>query len=122
MSAASRAGLRGLVAAVQKPSHRCISWMPFEMPNTALYTPPPSLQPKRPATAETAPGADGSSLPISPMTVAARTPAQTQEASMSGKIVPVPVPASAMRTGPVPLSQIQKRTLITTQYPPTSTK
>ncbi|KAF2969211.1 hypothetical protein GQX73_g4369 [Xylaria multiplex] len=98
------------------PTLRYISWMPFEQPDPSLYPPPPSLQPKRPIPAEAVSGADD----IVPQTTmvgrvgATPSTARTQGASTSGKPVPTSVPASAMQTGPTPLSQIQKRTFTVT--------
>ncbi|KAI0911459.1 hypothetical protein F4823DRAFT_304018 [Ustulina deusta] len=94
---------------------RHISWMPFEQPDPSLYPPPPSLQPKRPAAAEVVSSAGG---PISQTAVIGRmgtspSTARAHEDPASGKPVPASVPASAMQTGPTPLSQVQKRTLTT---------
>ncbi|KAI0866785.1 hypothetical protein F4860DRAFT_455017 [Xylaria cubensis] len=89
--------------------------MAFELPDPALYQPPPSLQPKRPVAAEAVPNADGTSPSAQPIAMAGRVGSPTStvassRVSASGKVIPASVPASAMRTGPVPLSQIQKRT------------
>ncbi|KAI1168575.1 hypothetical protein F5B18DRAFT_595664 [Nemania serpens] len=87
--------------------------MAFEQPNPALYPPPSTLQPKRPVAAQAASSTD-------PVTMVGRigaTPSTariTQEAPTPGKTMPVSVPASAMRTGPTPLSQTQKRAATTT--------
>ncbi|KAI1311018.1 hypothetical protein F5Y03DRAFT_392015 [Xylaria venustula] len=108
----------------QKPVIRHISWMPFEQPDPSLYATPPSLQPKRPLTAEVVSSTDGA-IPQTPVTgqrgaatssssTAAATAARTQEDPASSKPVPTSVPASSIHTGPTPLSQVQKRTLATT--------
>ncbi|KAI0971713.1 hypothetical protein F4678DRAFT_431636, partial [Xylaria arbuscula] len=97
--------------------------MPFEQPDPSLYATPPSLQPKRPLTAEVVSSTDGI-IPQTPVTgqqgaaissssAAAAGAARTQEDPASGKPVPTSVPASAIHTGPTPLSQVQKRTLTT---------
>ncbi|GAW11275.1 hypothetical protein ANO14919_006180 [Xylariales sp. No.14919] len=94
---------------------RHISWMPFELPDPSLYPAPPSLQPKRPVATEVVSSA-GDTVPQSTMTGkvgATLSTARTRETSISGKPVPSSVPTSAMRTGPTPLSQIQKRALTT---------
>ncbi|KAI1824896.1 hypothetical protein F4861DRAFT_548169 [Xylaria intraflava] len=95
---------------IQATNLRRISWIPFEMPDPALYQRPQALQSKRPlANAETTKDADGA--PPTPITVAA-SPAPskpgtgTQEAPASSKINPT---SSAMGAGPTPLSQVQKR-------------
>ncbi|KAI0546241.1 hypothetical protein F4679DRAFT_558372 [Xylaria curta] len=89
--------------------------MAFEMPDPALYQSPPSLQPKRPVAAEAVPNADGTSPSAQPITMAGRvgsppSAVASSRVAASGKVIPASVPASAMRTGPVPLSQVQKRT------------
>lgn len=95
--------------------------MAFEQPNPALYPPPSTLQPKRPVAAEAASGAD-------PMTMVGRigsapsTARIPQEAPTPGKTMPASVPASAMRTGPTPLSQTQKRAATTTTTTTTTTQ
>ncbi|KAI0539848.1 hypothetical protein GGR58DRAFT_462993 [Xylaria digitata] len=111
-------GLPSLIPCASKQiiTVRYISWMPFEQPDPSLYPPPPSLQPKRPVSAEAVSGADDT-VPQTTMVGrvgATLSTARTQGAPTSGKPVPTSVPASAMQTGPTPLSQIQKRTFITT--------
>ncbi|KAI0446070.1 hypothetical protein F4803DRAFT_505514 [Xylaria telfairii] len=104
-------------AAIQTVILRNISWMAFELPDPALYQSPLSLQPKRPAAAEAIPNADGVSPAAQPIAMAGRVGtvpsavAASSRASATGKVIPASVPASAMRSGPVPLSQIQKRTI-----------
>ncbi|KAH8162758.1 hypothetical protein CIB48_g5489 [Xylaria polymorpha] len=104
-------------APIQTVIHRNISWMAFELPDPALYQSPLSLQPKRPVAAEAIPNADGVSPAAQPITMAGRVGtapsavAASSRASAIGKVIPASVPASAMRAGPVPLSQIQKRTI-----------
>ncbi|TGJ81799.1 hypothetical protein E0Z10_g6979 [Xylaria hypoxylon] len=91
--------------------------MPFEQPDPSLYPPPPSLQPKRPVAAEAVSGAENAAPQTNMIGRVGATPstARTQEAPASGKPIPTSIPASAMQTGPTPLSQIQKRTFNTTQ-------
>ncbi|KAI0455678.1 hypothetical protein F5B21DRAFT_503236 [Xylaria acuta] len=120
----SRVGnLRRLRAVTQTTVLRNISWMAFEVPDSALYQSPPSLQPKRPVAAEAVPSADGTGPSAQPITMAGRVGspvsavAGSQAAAASGKVVPASVPASAMRTGPMPLSQIQKRTFAGSDRP-----
>ncbi|KAI0433948.1 hypothetical protein F5Y09DRAFT_350075 [Xylaria sp. FL1042] len=133
MSASFRAGLhlrcvchlcRSSPATQRKPTARHISWMPFEQPDPSLYPPPPSLQPKRPVTTEAA-SSDGASVSqtatIGKLGAAPSSTARAQEDPASSKPVPTSVPASAMRTGPTPLSQIQKRSFSSTTTTTTST-
>ncbi|KAI1351690.1 hypothetical protein F5Y01DRAFT_324928 [Xylaria sp. FL0043] len=97
---------------IQKPIVRHISWMPFEQPDPTLYPPPPSLQPKRPVTTNTASSDDDATVSQT-ATIGklgtAPLASRGQEDPASSKPVPTSVPASAMQTGPAPLSQIQKR-------------
>ncbi|KAI1426703.1 hypothetical protein F5Y12DRAFT_793871 [Xylaria sp. FL1777] len=96
---------------------RHISWMPFEQPDPSLYPPPPSLQPKRPVIAEAVSSVNDGTVTqatvIGKMGTAPATAARAQGDPASGKPVPTSLPASAMQTGPTPLSQIQKRTFST---------
>ncbi|KAI1182867.1 hypothetical protein F5B17DRAFT_164700 [Nemania serpens] len=101
--------LRRVPAATNKTALRTISWMAFEQPNPTLYPPPSTLQPKRPvAASSTDPMTMVSRIGSTPST--ARIP---QEPPTPGKSMPASLPASAMRTGPTPLSQTQKRAAAT---------
>ncbi|KAI0878390.1 hypothetical protein GGS24DRAFT_443666 [Hypoxylon argillaceum] len=86
--------------------------MAFEQPDPRLYPPPASLQPKRPVATEAVASGDETTMvgKIGTAPSTARTP---EAPAASSKPMPASVPASAMRTGPVPLSQTQKRTLTT---------
>ncbi|KAI0200707.1 hypothetical protein F4808DRAFT_427602 [Astrocystis sublimbata] len=106
-----------LAAADQATAVRGISWMAFEMPNPTIYQNCPSVQPKRPVIADSVTTTDSTSPPAQPVTEdwqASSIPpaiAKRSQASVSSKVVPAPVRASAIRSGPAPLSQIQKRSL-----------
>ncbi|KAI1109989.1 hypothetical protein F5Y14DRAFT_455476 [Nemania sp. NC0429] len=104
--------LRRVPAATHKTAllRKNISWMAFEQPNPALYPPPSTLQPKRP---EAASGADPTTM-VGRIGAAPSTVRIPQEPPTPGKTMPASVPASAMRTGPTPLSQTQKRAATTT--------
>ncbi|KAI1281423.1 hypothetical protein F5Y07DRAFT_296333 [Xylaria sp. FL0933] len=100
---------------IQKPAVRHISWMPFEQPDPTLYPPPPSLQPKRPVTTNSTPSDDATVSQTATIGKLGTAPSASrgQEDPASSKPVPTSVPASAMQTGPTPLSQIQKRSFNT---------
>ncbi|KAK5631750.1 hypothetical protein RRF57_007464 [Xylaria bambusicola] len=119
MSVSSRAGTRFTRIGYLKTTVRHISWMPFEQPDPSLYARPPSLLPKRPITAEAVTNAESSATPQTIVIgkICTTSTPQTQEDPVSGKPVPTSVPASAMRTGPTPLSQVQKRTYSTSAAP-----
>ncbi|KAI1122907.1 hypothetical protein F5Y10DRAFT_252955 [Nemania abortiva] len=84
--------------------------MAFEQPDPSLYPPPASLQPKRPVAAEAASSTDEVTMVgrVGSTPTTARTVPEASSAS-GGKTMPASVPPSAMRTGPTPLSQTQKR-------------
>ncbi|KAI0527869.1 hypothetical protein F5B22DRAFT_653020 [Xylaria bambusicola] len=117
MRVSSRAGAR--LTRYLKPTVRHISWMPFEQPDPSLYAQPPSLLPKRPISAEAVTNAESSPTPQTIVIgkIGTTSTAQAQEDPVSGKPVPTALPASAMRTGPTPLSQVQKRTYSTSAAP-----
>ncbi|KAI1752441.1 hypothetical protein F4782DRAFT_501896 [Xylaria castorea] len=122
-STTANAFLTTRASSVQTTILRNISWMTFELPDPALYQSPLSLQPKRPVAAEAVLSADGTSPPAQPITMAGRvgspsSAVASSQVSASGKVIPASVPASAMRTGPVPLSQIQKRTFASSSPDP----
>ncbi|KAI0816391.1 hypothetical protein GGR55DRAFT_674592 [Xylaria sp. FL0064] len=100
---------------IQKPAVRHISWMPFEQPDPTLYPPPPSLQPKRPVTTNSASSDDATVSQTATIGKlgTALSASRGQEDPASSKPVSTSVPASAMQTGPTPLSQIQKRSFTT---------
>ncbi|KAI0097595.1 hypothetical protein GGR51DRAFT_540461 [Nemania sp. FL0031] len=88
--------------------------MAFEQPDPSLYPPPASLQPKRPVAAEAATGTNEVTMVgrVGATPTTARTAPQDTQTS-GGKAMPASVPTSAMRTGPTPLSQTQKRPMTT---------
>ncbi|KAI1180056.1 hypothetical protein F4777DRAFT_359382 [Nemania sp. FL0916] len=129
MSFLSRAVARASMSRlVQKPTihKQSISWMAFELPDPALYPPPATLQPKRPVGGNSSSNSTGSSDPLNMAAKVGSAPSTGRPASDvaasaagGGKTVPASVPASAMRTGTTPLSQVQKRTISTDPSSPT---
>ncbi|KAI1367735.1 hypothetical protein F5Y08DRAFT_348534 [Xylaria arbuscula] len=112
MSVSFAVGAFKRIGCIRRPltSVRQISWMPFEQPDPSLYTAPPSLQPKRPLTAEAIPNTTTTTGEGNTTTAKIGTaPILTPDDADPNKTGPSSAPASAMATGPMPLSQIQKR-------------
>ncbi|KAI1331063.1 hypothetical protein F5Y16DRAFT_360430 [Xylariaceae sp. FL0255] len=119
MSGLPRSAARTLLTSTpysQRVHHRCTSWIAFEMPNPALYAMPNSMQPKRPGTMST------TTVTATTTTTTTHTTSDTQDQTAAtsvhqSTIAPPAISSSTsnshsgMKTGPSPLSQVQKRSI-----------